>query len=616
MTPERRARDQASDDGFTLIELLIAMVIAGIIISAIGSAMLIGLRTTFATGAELRQSGNAQLLSQYFVADIQSSDSTGLDRSPGAVTGCSTGVASGTSLLRTEWTDASAGGSDHIAAYRLESGEIHRYACTPGAAADVTTVARDVTSATVAPPTGRRISMVVTVTDPDAAARTGPFTFTVQASYRTPPPGCPPVAGSVVTSPATASLSGSSGRLTTSIAVSFNTSGTCLSTPSVTYQYGDTVAASAAVAATGGSAGTWSATLPATAPGSWTGGQKTLTVTSDSVNRTTTFTVFDPNACALSGSPVVTNGTQLSGTLVSSPTLTVNSSGVCSGGGTLTYQYGSNPAQVDNVTMTQSGSAWTGIVPASAHAGAWTSGIKAFTVSISTAAAVQVPFQVTDAPVCAVTSGPTASPNPVLLKKGYLGSAPSLASSVTVTFGTSSLCIGSTASVTYTYDGTTTTASVAATGTGGGTTWTAAIPATAPAGGTWTTGSKTITALVGGAAPATGTLTVAQGCAINGALTINPSSVTVNASKNISNNVAVSWSTVGACTASDFAVKYQFGDSAAQSNTAPATSAGTASFSATIPKNSDNWTKGNKTVSVLTGAVGDDRTTIGTLVVK
>jgi prepilin-type N-terminal cleavage/methylation domain-containing protein len=103
-------RVHTDDQGFTLIELLITIVILGVIITAIGTAIFVGLRTTNATSRRLAQAHDAELITSYFGPDVQSSDSvtaTALDAR------CTTGV-TGTPVVSFGWTE---GGVVKVASY-------------------------------------------------------------------------------------------------------------------------------------------------------------------------------------------------------------------------------------------------------------------------------------------------------------------------------------------------------------------------------------------------------------------------------------------------------------------------------------------------------------------
>src|SRR3954468_24647715 len=67
--------------GFTLVELLIGIAIAGFLIAVIGSAMVVGLKTTDATTQRLSESHDAQVTSAYLANDVQSAASVSMSPS-------------------------------------------------------------------------------------------------------------------------------------------------------------------------------------------------------------------------------------------------------------------------------------------------------------------------------------------------------------------------------------------------------------------------------------------------------------------------------------------------------------------------------------------------------
>jgi prepilin-type N-terminal cleavage/methylation domain-containing protein len=68
----RRLRWLQHDEGFTLVELIIGMLIVGLLVSAIGSALVVSLRTTAVTTARFKESHDAQITSAYLANDVQS----------------------------------------------------------------------------------------------------------------------------------------------------------------------------------------------------------------------------------------------------------------------------------------------------------------------------------------------------------------------------------------------------------------------------------------------------------------------------------------------------------------------------------------------------------------
>jgi prepilin-type N-terminal cleavage/methylation domain-containing protein len=96
--------------GFTLVELLVTIVILGAIVGAIGTAIVVGLRTTDATQVRLAESHDAQMTSAFFGNDVQSASDVTLN----AVSSCSGTI----SVVSFQWNDA---GVSKVASYSVRS---------------------------------------------------------------------------------------------------------------------------------------------------------------------------------------------------------------------------------------------------------------------------------------------------------------------------------------------------------------------------------------------------------------------------------------------------------------------------------------------------------------
>ena len=249
MTPRR---DSA---GFTLVELLITSIIVGIVTFAVGTALLIGIKTTFETGERLGQSNSSQLLGQYLLPDIASAAPGGVNTSPGAPFGCSGPAPAGPSVLALTWTNEFTGSATR-AVYRYEAPDLLRYTCTPGGSPSRTTVARELKLAPVVSTSGTAVVLTATVVQQQSSG--DDYTFTVRASLRTPAGGCEPEQSSLVVTPVPVALSGS--NLATALTVTFGTSGPCTAA-TVDYQYGSTAATRPATV-TLVAPGNWEATVP------------------------------------------------------------------------------------------------------------------------------------------------------------------------------------------------------------------------------------------------------------------------------------------------------------------------------------------------------------------
>src|SRR5438093_11796399 len=72
--------------GFTLVELVIGIAITGLLMTAIGSALFVSLRTTALTNKRMAESHDVQIASAYLANDVQSASSV---NAPNAATDCS-----------------------------------------------------------------------------------------------------------------------------------------------------------------------------------------------------------------------------------------------------------------------------------------------------------------------------------------------------------------------------------------------------------------------------------------------------------------------------------------------------------------------------------------------
>ena len=75
----RARRGHKSQLGFTLVEVVASVVILGIIMVPLGTAMAVGFRSVFSQQQQLGQSSDVEQLSAYFPGDVQSVDATGVN---------------------------------------------------------------------------------------------------------------------------------------------------------------------------------------------------------------------------------------------------------------------------------------------------------------------------------------------------------------------------------------------------------------------------------------------------------------------------------------------------------------------------------------------------------
>lgn len=183
------SRDRAHDEGFTLIELLFVVVILGVVVPALTAAIFIGLRTTDATQNRLISNHDAQLVSVYLPADLQS-----VGNAAGFVTGDS--QCSGmTNLLRLHWTATETLGQpvNYDAAYAIihvgSEWQLKRFYCVSnvnGGGATTLVVAHNLSGASAG--TVSQVGTKVTMTLTSAAITNDPthYTYTISGIRRTP----------------------------------------------------------------------------------------------------------------------------------------------------------------------------------------------------------------------------------------------------------------------------------------------------------------------------------------------------------------------------------------------------------------------------------------------
>jgi prepilin-type N-terminal cleavage/methylation domain-containing protein len=166
--------------GFTLVELLIVSALLGIVASALGFATIVGLKTFGGTGNKVASSHDAQLVSIYLPADLQSTgDAVGdvvvdpgyTSSAPGAnfVVAANTECSNRANLLRLQWAvdeDGPGPGGTMVfqAAYALGQNtdgdwELTRYFCDGVNPVRATVVASNLNS-------GAAPDATVTVADP------------------------------------------------------------------------------------------------------------------------------------------------------------------------------------------------------------------------------------------------------------------------------------------------------------------------------------------------------------------------------------------------------------------------------------------------------------------
>jgi prepilin-type N-terminal cleavage/methylation domain-containing protein len=183
-------------EGFTLVELLIAVVINGLIMSAIASALFVGLRTTTDARRNLGQSNGEQLIAYYFTGDVQSACNPALSaptcpRTPNP--SMSSGSACGTAaqFAIDTFSNPTASAPDVTVGYGLQTGVLTRFTCGYGAASTSSsvTLAEKISSVAVTYPISGacagRFQLVVTAAGSTEGIGTPAYSFTLCAERRT-----------------------------------------------------------------------------------------------------------------------------------------------------------------------------------------------------------------------------------------------------------------------------------------------------------------------------------------------------------------------------------------------------------------------------------------------
>lgn len=190
--------------GFTTIELLIAMMILSLITIPLLSSFALGLGQTAANEQKTANSSDAQILSDYFVDDVASSDEVLAPANPVPTAAAAMQCGGSSVVLTLDWTDGTihryvdyglvtntlAGGDLHVPVYSLR-----RYYCEGSATGPVLSsqiMARTLGSATVTPmcdgspcSVGPTRPLTVSFTLAELGRNTEPsYTFTVTATRR------------------------------------------------------------------------------------------------------------------------------------------------------------------------------------------------------------------------------------------------------------------------------------------------------------------------------------------------------------------------------------------------------------------------------------------------
>ncbi len=127
--PNPTTSHPGSEDGFTLVELIIALGVGGLLIWAIATALIIGLRTTDETGDQVGDAAWAGIVGTWFLTDVQGAEYVGVNTCgvpPGNVVESFTRSPAVTGPLQERhavwWLDAIGGGDTAYDLRRTECG--------------------------------------------------------------------------------------------------------------------------------------------------------------------------------------------------------------------------------------------------------------------------------------------------------------------------------------------------------------------------------------------------------------------------------------------------------------------------------------------------------------
>jgi len=202
-------RTDDREAGFTLIELLIAIMVSGLILTALSTAFIVAMKGTAGANDRFVESHGAQTLATYFASDVQSANPGMVDTAPATGTGCNSTPA-GTNVVRMQWTEMTTATrmTAFSAAYRMQKvgteWQLARHFCSDSqnlpATPSAILVGAGLTSHVVAhvlsdptPPSayvpsvavsGRKITLNLFAAL--GAGEAAPYSYSLSASMRTP----------------------------------------------------------------------------------------------------------------------------------------------------------------------------------------------------------------------------------------------------------------------------------------------------------------------------------------------------------------------------------------------------------------------------------------------
>ena len=128
----RSSRNVAVDQGFTLIELIIVVAIIPLIVGALAVSLISVFSLQNATASRLTDTADSQVVSSFFIGDVQSSARVTSEVLPSS----SCGNVSGTQLLAMQWSGSSGNYQTTVSYVEVQRPDgtyiLERLACTNG----------------------------------------------------------------------------------------------------------------------------------------------------------------------------------------------------------------------------------------------------------------------------------------------------------------------------------------------------------------------------------------------------------------------------------------------------------------------------------------------------
>ena len=173
------------EDGFTLPELLVAIALLGIVVAALMSAVIVGLKTTTGTTDRLAASTDAQFTSTWFVTDVQAAEAINSGDPCALPSGSSSALvtlksttSAGTVLVGYAVVPATSGEGRGLVRYKCVNGvrDAEHYVARHLDTANPTVVCTPSPCAT----TSKRVAITVTALD----ALDATYTYTLEGQRR------------------------------------------------------------------------------------------------------------------------------------------------------------------------------------------------------------------------------------------------------------------------------------------------------------------------------------------------------------------------------------------------------------------------------------------------